>query len=402
MKNDNLIRKCIDQNLSGLHVSQRQQMDMIDEIVGGAKMKRKIPFSVALAAILILTSVTAFAVMNYYSVRDFVAGGKTSAAFEEAIVTVEKTVESNGLSVSLGDAVFDGKDLAFTLDIVPVEGAEPVYVYPSLVGMRNGEPVEAYYYGFDFSYGAGAIIPSLNPEEPLAGSRRGVSVEIRDAMPSGTVDWTYTLKMYKPTGKLICVEDERLWKEMESGEWDAYCRALYANGEIGVMAGNSIGDYLRALDLEGDPMTEAERAERSGLFELVDTVVFEFSTEVSDEQNLVSETVHVFDGYTVTVKSVAASFMQVNYELEAVYDEPQASEHDLVQSYVLTDQDGNVMPWRNSAWSLAEDDRTCTVWGSVERITDEPLTEITFTLSDDPTGNSRNENMPSFTAKIEK
>ena len=149
-------------------------------------------------------------------------------------------------------------------------------------------------------------------------------------------------------------------------------------------------------------MTEAELAERSGLFELVDTVVFEFSTEVSDGQNLVSETVHVFDGYTVTVKSVTTSFMQVNYELEAVYDEPQASEHDLVQSYVLTDQDGNVMSGRSSSWSLAEDGRTCTVWGSVERITDVPLTEITFTLSDVPTGNLRDENMPSFAVKVEK
>ena len=92
--------------------------------------------------------------------------------------------------------------------------------------------------------------------------------------------------------------------------------------------------------------------------------------------------------------------MQVNYELEAVYDEPQPSEHDLVQSYVLIDQEGNVMPWRSSTWSLAEDDRTCKVWGSVERITDAPLTEITFTLSNDPTGNHSAEDMPSFTIRI--
>ena len=44
MKHDKFIRESLDQNLSGLHVSRQQQMDMIDEITGGAKMKRKIPW----------------------------------------------------------------------------------------------------------------------------------------------------------------------------------------------------------------------------------------------------------------------------------------------------------------------------------------------------------------------
>ena len=62
MNHNNFIRESLEQNLSGLYVSRQQQMDMIDEIVGGRKMKRKISFSIALVAILILTSVTALAV----------------------------------------------------------------------------------------------------------------------------------------------------------------------------------------------------------------------------------------------------------------------------------------------------------------------------------------------------
>jgi len=404
MKRDNFIRKSLEQNLSGLHVSRRQQMDMIDEIVGGAKMKRKIPFSVALAAILILTSVTAFAVAKYYSVREYVADGKTSTAFEEAIVPVEKSVESCGLTMAFGDAVCDGQNLMFTMDITAAEGAEPVYVYPSLSATCNGEPLKVYYDGFDFAYGAGAIIPSLNPDEPLAASNRGFEVELDEPVQSGKIDWAYTLRLYKPTGKLVNVGHEWPGGE-EPRNWEEYYRSLYENGQIGVRAGNSIGDYLLALRPDGEEhgaLTEAERAERSGMFELADTAVFEFSTEVSDGSALISETVHVFDGYTVAVKSIDSSFMQVNYVLEVVYDEPQPSEHDLCVSHVLTDQDGNIMPWRSSSWSLAEDGKTCTVWGSVERITDAPLMEVTFTLSDSPSSNHREDGMPSFTVQIAK
>lgn len=401
MKRDDLIRQSLEQNLSGLHVSRRQQMDMIDEITGGAKMKRKIPFSIVLAAILILTSITAFAVANYYSVREHVAHGNPSAAFEEAIVPVEKQKSSNGLTITLGDAVCDGNNLIFTMDIEPDDDAEPLYVYPALSATCDNKPIEIYYDGFDFAYGAGAIIPSLNPNEPLVASDRAFEVELDEPLEAGSIDWTYTLSLYKPTGILVAI-DPALPCDVESiSNWGEYYRSLHANGEIGVLAGNSIGDYLRAITEESS-LTEAEKAEQSGLFELVDTVVFEFTTEISNEENLVNETVHTFDGYTVTVKSVTTSFMQVNYELEVVYDEPQPSEHDLVQSYVLSDQDGNIMPWQNSTWSLAEDGRTCAVWGSVERITDAPLTKITFTLSNDPTLNHIEENMPSFSLQIGK
>jgi len=363
-------------------------------------MKRTYKVALIAAIICILMCGAAFAIVQYYSVREYIADGNTSTAFEEAVVPVEKTVESNGLSITLGDAVFDGRDLAFTLDIVPQENAEPVYVYPSLAAVHDGKPLETYYYGFDFSYGTGAIIPSLNQDEPLASSRRGITVKMLQPISSGTVDWTYTLKIYKPTGKLVEIDDEAIWNDNSARDWNEHYRSLHENGDIGVFAGNSIGDYLRAICPEDD-LTEAKRAENSGLFELADTIEFEFSTEVSDGNNLVSETVHVFDGYTVTVKSITRSFMQVNYELEAMYDEPQPNEHDLNQSYVLTDQDGSVMPWRSSGWSLAEDGKTCAVYGSVERITDAPLTEITFNLSDTPTLNQITEGAPSFTIQIE-
>ncbi|MBE5766749.1 MAG: DUF4179 domain-containing protein [Clostridiales bacterium] len=364
-------------------------------------MKRTYKVVLIAAIICILMCGAAFAIAQYYSVRDHVAHGNPSTTFEAAIVPVEKTINSHGLSMTFGDAVCDGKNLVFTMDIVPDTEAEPIYVYPTLSAVCNGKTIDIYHSGFDFSYGRGAIIPSLNSDEPMVSSNRGFEVELPEPIESGTIDWTYTLSLYKPTAKLVAVDYAPVWDEETVSSWPEYYRTMQANGEIGVFAGNSIGDYLNAL-IDEKNLTEAEKAVKSGMFELVDTIEFDFTTELSDEQNLVKETTHSFDGYTVAVKSITNSFMQVNYELEVVFDEAQPSEHNLIQSYVLADQDGNIMPWRNSTLSLAEDAKTCTVWGSVERITDAPLTKITFTLSNDPTTNIREENMPSFTIEIGK
>ena len=132
--------------------------------------------------------------------------------------------------------------------------------------------------------------------------------------------------------------------------------------------------------------------------------MFNFSTEVTEEKNLAEETIHVFDEYTVTVKSITASFMQVDYELEVLYNEPQSGEHELEQFYALIDDNGNIIPQYDRGFSLAEDNRTCTVYGSAERINDTPLTAITFRLDHEFTINSNDtvDDMPSFTVTLAK
>ncbi|MBR6766462.1 MAG: hypothetical protein IKM02_00760, partial [Clostridia bacterium] len=55
-------------------------------------------------------------------------------------------------------------------------------------------------------------------------------------------------------------------------------------------------------------------------------------------------------------------------------------------------------------FSLGDDKRTCTVYGSAERITDSPLTAITFRLDHEFTidQNDTAEGMPSFTVALDK
>ena len=143
MKHDKFIRESLDQNLSGLHVSRQQQIDMIDEIVGGAKMKRKMPFSVALVAILILTSVTALAVgtnlFNYFANQDARYGkvAEQAANVTAAPVDVESDALGN-VNARIDSAYYDGQNLSVAFII---ENSTRIEVYtPSADELANVQP----------------------------------------------------------------------------------------------------------------------------------------------------------------------------------------------------------------------------------------------------------------------
>lgn len=373
-----------------------------------AMKKHSYRILLAAAIIFVLLCGAAFAITHYYSVREYVAAGKPSAAFESAIVPVEQSAERCGLRMALGDAVCDGKDLMFTLNIASGADAEPIYVYPELRGVCNGEPVDVIYSGFDFTGGPSALIPGIDPDGQPSSIATGVCAALSEPMQGGKIDWVYTLRLYKPTGRLVA--DEHRWSFTDDVPDDGreYYLSLRESGEIPVLGGSWVsGDYLYTFASDWQEyisLAEPELIERTGLFERQEAAEFRFSTEIAVEEGIVPEEVFTFDGYSVRVKSLTVSFMQLSYELEVVYDAPQPGEHDLDQFYVLLDGSGSIIPQNDRRFSLLEDDRTCIVRGSAERITDAPLTEVTFRLdhayTTDP--NDTAEDMPSFTVVLDR
>lgn len=316
----------------------------------------KKPFKAILIAVLLaaLLCSTGFAIAHYYSVRDYVAGGQPSQAFDSAVVPLEETQTAQGLTFSLGDAIFDGHDLAFTLCMEAQEGAEPLYVYPSLTGYCGERALNLSYDGFDRSYLFGFFLPSASPDTVLA-AEQGVAASLYQDTAEQEVTWRYTLSLYRPTGELVSIRD---WNDQSETytEYEAYLRALHADGKIGCWRGVDIMDWLNALDTSsGAERTFAQRMEETGLLELADQITFTFTTASPANENRAKTTEFAFDGYTVTVKSITQSFMRVDYTLEVVYDQPQGREHDIDQHYALTDQEGTLLPWRESRLSLAED-----------------------------------------------
>lgn len=365
-------------------------------------MRRMYKVILVAALVLALLCGTAFAIANLYSVREYVAQGKTSEAFENAVVPLEQSVTTNGLTFALGDAVFDGTNLAFTMNLSALEDAAPMYIYPSLSATAEGRPVDVEYLGFDMAYDIGFLVPSTDDRYPLPGYC-GVEAELTDADAAGDITWRYTLQVYKPLAPLVeireCGENESY------EEWQKYLCDVKADGKIAVSYGTGIGDYLDAVEpREGEERTFGQRMVDSGMFELADTIVFEFTTPMPVERKINSGDTFSFDGYTVAVKSIAESFMQVHYTLEVRFDEPQASEHDLEFFYTLSDQDGKEMNWSSAGLTLSEDGMTAIVEGSIKRISDEPLTAITFTLDHNMTidQNDTAEDMPSFTVELVK
>jgi len=338
------------------------------------------PSKIILAAALIaaLLCGTAFAIVNYYSVRDYLANGNPSAAFEENVIPLEKSVTSHGLTVALGDAVFDGKRLAFTMDMSVAENAEMMYVYPRLQAFCGGEELKVGFMGTTMFSDMGGFVP--HPDYPLEGvGPQAADAELDPTKVTGDVTWRFTLFLYKPTGEVVVARD---WDDQnESYEaWEDYLRELAKEGKIGCLYGASIFDWLHAVSGSDLDATFTQRMQDTGLFELADTIVFEFTTAVPDKTVLISGASFPFDGYTVTVDYLAQSFMQLDYALTVRFDEPyQGHEHYLEQFYDLSDQNGVKLRRRTATLELAEDRMSCTVTGSVERISDEPLTAVTFT-----------------------
>lgn len=364
-------------------------------------MRRSYKSLLVAAALAILLCGTAYAIINYYSVRDYVAKGNTSTAFNENVIPLEQTATSGDLSILLGDAVFDGQNLAFTMHVNASEGANPVYILPELTAWHGEEELNVEYMGTHTAMDLGFFAPSADERYPLP-EHWGVDALLEDVPGVDSVKWRYTLKMFTPNAPLV--EAPAWWFDEGVDEaWEQSIRDIHNDGKIAVANGTGIYDYLAAINpTYTGGLSFEQRLLDSGRFMLSDTIVFEFETPVTKKQQVSPDTTFEFDGYTVTVKNITQTFLQVQYELEVVYEEPQPNEHFLEQFYTLIDQNGNEMGWNESSMTLHDDKVTCTVVGSVERISDDPLTEITFrldhTLTIDQTDTA--EDMPSFTISL--
>jgi len=142
MKHDDFIRESLDQNLSGLHVSRQQQTAIFEEIVGGKKMKKKIPFSLALVAVLILTSVVALAVgtnaFNYFSNRDARYGKLADQAANVTAAPADiESDELGSVNARIDSAYYDGQSLSVGFIIENSTRIEPYT--PSAEELANAE-----------------------------------------------------------------------------------------------------------------------------------------------------------------------------------------------------------------------------------------------------------------------
>lgn len=341
------------------------------------KMRRPYKLILVVAVITaLLCGTVALAIANYYSVRDYVAYGMTSESFENAIVPVEKKKSSNGITFTLGDAVFDGRMLAFTVDLSAEENAESKYIMVSLDAYDGDKQLNSGFAASGFDYGTGLIYPYLETSySHKLPNQFGVTANMTEPVVASEITWRFKVYMLKPLGQLV----QQPWvAEQFRGNLMNTLREMQSRGEIAVYGGRSIADYLEAIGTGPWGGRQINSVLDTGMFEMVNTLEFEFSTPVLETENLMPNETFRMDGYTITVKSITTSLMQVDYELEAYFDEPKKGERDLEQFWYPFDQNGERLLVESVTVSLGEDKRTCTITGNARRISDQPLTEITF------------------------
>lgn len=121
MKHEAFIRQSIQQNLADIHVSQRQQNRLIDEITEGKKMRRKLPICAALATILIFVSVTALAVgvSGFFGSMNWLGKVIPEEQFQQPFAT--QTPAPQGVSMGLFDLEQEIMDSRAERELVHIE-----------------------------------------------------------------------------------------------------------------------------------------------------------------------------------------------------------------------------------------------------------------------------------------
>lgn len=356
-------------------------------------MKKTYAAILAAALILILLCGTAFAISNYFSVRDLVAEGNPSQQFEENITSVEETKEANGISFSFGDAVFDGNRLVAAMTLTAEDDAKTLFVQPVLEA-RQGETLIDTYTLFNWN-ADGFLFPQLTENAPRT-HELAISSDIYDET-DGDVEWKLSVQLYEflwPTEEFAPQEDG-----VTRAIAEEILREAFLDQKI-LTFGHSLSHLQTAVWtsdpkwLERAPICKAgnsfpEMMVNAGAFALADTVVFDFTTAQPEPVELSKGQVFHFDEYDVEIKSLTQTFMQVDYELELTYHEHpgevesySAYAISLEDCFTLIDQDGNELTWLSSGSELEDDLVTRRVYGSTRRISDEPLTSLTFRLAE--------------------
>lgn len=349
-------------------------------------MKKKLVTILAATFAVILACSTALALVNYYSVREFVADGQGGKVFEENVMALGETRESNGFTFTLGDAVFDGTRFAATMNVAAEKGAESLYIYPQLEAWQGGMQLDVDFRDINGKYSrfAGFLYPGMDAEHPMD-NLWGFDATLYEET-EGEIEWKIRLLLCKVNWPV----EEIAWNGESFEEQEDILRGDFMNETIRVRYGHMLDQYQSAICNSAPEWVNTcpydgpfhELMTEAGAFTEVDTVVFDIETRMPEKKQLARGQVFSFEEYDVEVLSLTSSFMQVDYELEVRFHEKQESEHDLELSFTLLDQSGREMKWRDHRWALSEDGMTARVYGSKERITDEELTAVTFKLNE--------------------
>lgn len=314
-------------------------------------MKRTGTFILVCILILALACGTALAIVSYYSVRQFQAGGTPSDTFEKNITELNRTFENDYIIFTITDAVFDGDEIALAMDISPKNPDKPVFLYPKLTAACNERVLDVDIQGMRGDFHSGFLLPKQTDDDDLQG-HYGFTAGLFEDYADGNVTWTFTMQVLAPNWP---VRNEDMEPRGEENDFEAYkqrFRDAYERQEILTTWGESLVEYAAWLPVP-DGMTEEEfqtmrlgnQLAQSGAFTLVDTIVCNFDTAMPEErwQNIGVGLTFPMADYTVEFAGMDLSFMRVAYAFDLVFPTGTTLEEIAAMEglhYTLLDQNG--------------------------------------------------------------
>ncbi len=326
----------------------------------------------------------AFAVIHYYSVRDYQAAGKPSAEFEKLVVEIGETYENDYITLTVGDTIFDGERIALTMNLYSKDEAKPVFLFPQLKAYCGVRELMIDVEGMRGDFHSGFLYPNILTGDTLE-HQYGVDAAVFNDAADGDVTWKLTMMVLAPNWPIT--NDTTVFHGADrSMPQEAYVkrfRDAYENQQILATDGENLAAYVSAIapDSYGalttdDPKyrTLGEELADSGAFTLVDTLECTFVTKTPEIKRINGLT-FAFDDYTVELDSLELSYLRADYTLRHIYSVGELPTESV--RYELRDQNGTAFLSMGSQTGPIESDFSIAYSGSTEPTRD-GVTAVTF------------------------
>ncbi|MEA5016273.1 MAG: DUF4179 domain-containing protein [Candidatus Limiplasma sp.] len=367
------------------HVSQGFHdalLSAVSEIREEAPVKKRhISLMVALLIVALLCG-TAFAILNYYSVRDFQAGGKPSAAFEKLVVAIGETYENGYITLTVGDTIFDGQNIALTMNLYSKDEQKPVFLFPQLKAYCPEGELTVDIEGMRGDFHSGFLYPNIIEGDTLE-HQYGLDAAVLEDIGEGEITWKLTMMVLAPNWP-IANDSTQFHGDENDPPIEEYLkrfRDAYDRREILVTGGESLVMYVSAIasDTYGvltkdDPnyRTLGEELAQSGAFTLVDTLECTFKTGLP-EVTKIAGLAFDFGDYSAELDSLALSALRADYSLRHIYPAGGNPPEDV--RYELRDQHGRALP---GMWSHSSSDGSSVTYAGTAGPPQDGLTAVTF------------------------
>ncbi len=267
----------------------------------------------AMVVLLALLTVGATAAIRRNSVTDYPTPLGLTAEYKAHVIQLQEDYESDLLTLSVNDLVFDGATVMVAMDIAPKEGAQ-CFLNMHAEGLCDGQTYRIDVEGCsggDFM--SGMFLPDLNGDWGDEYTFDGLLSDGDYVLPpeGEKMAWTLTFDILKPVWQVEYLSDEDYQRLLDVEEYNALAAYVTDNWrrQVITVTYGSLVEYTayaeQALLDEGydlpDTNDRAERLLAVGGFERADQVCVRFETAFDD-------------GYEVT-EAVGMRFPMGDYDL---------------------------------------------------------------------------------------